>query len=162
MTRIHVSSYIHARREDVFDFVSDHEGFLRGPGIKSCKVTTPGKGDRNGLGALREVRGGGIRFVEEITVFDRPSRYDYVIRECTLPIVHEGGRLSFFERGDGTEIDWVSDFSVPIPIAGGALGRIAALQLTEAFTRLLLRAKAALEGDRAAKTEAGERAEAAR
>ena len=87
MAEIHVNMYIHAPRDAVFARVSDHERFLRGKGVKSCRVTRDGAGDRNGLGCLREIHTStGIKFVEEITHFEAPARYDYLIRECTAPI----------------------------------------------------------------------------
>lgn len=145
MAEIRISAYIHAPREDVFAYVSDHERFLQGGAIKSCRVTKPGAGDRNGLGALREVLGRGIRFVEEVTHFEPPARYDYLIRECNLPIDHEGGSLRLIERGDGTEIEWVTRFTIPVPLLGKALAQISVLQLTDQFNKLLLRTKRDLE-----------------
>ena len=145
MAEVRVNVYVHAKRDDVFALVSDHEKFIRGGLVRSCTVVTEGTDDRNGLGCMREIVTPGIRFVEEITVFQRPSRFDYLIRETNLPIHHEGGSLRFHERGPGTEIDWVSLFSIPVPLLGGALARLAATNLTAAFTQLLLNAKSELE-----------------
>lgn len=146
MPAIHVNVYVHAPRPEVFARVSDHERFLRGDGIKSCRVTRSGTEERNGLGCIREIRSdSGVHFVEEITHFESPNRYDYLIRQCNLPITHEGGSLRFIERGDGTEIDWVSTFSVRVPLLGTALEKVAVLPLTDQFTRLLLVVKQELE-----------------
>jgi uncharacterized protein YndB with AHSA1/START domain len=146
MEEIHVSAYIHASVERVFDAVSDHESFLRtGDGLRTT-ITRPGTSERNGLGCLREVRNGRlIRFVEEVTGWERPASFEYQIRESTLPIRHHGGRLRFTARGAGTEIEWTSRFEVPVPLLGRALGPVARQTLTTAFTDLLLAAKLRLE-----------------
>ena len=48
------------------------------PGMRA-RVVRPGATERNGLGAQREVVAGPVRFLEDVTRFDRPSGYDYRI-----------------------------------------------------------------------------------
>src|SRR5689334_11513186 len=61
MYHIHVTLTIQAEPEKVFAFVSDHERFLRGPGVR-CRLVTPGRENRNGVGAVREVTATGSVF----------------------------------------------------------------------------------------------------
>ncbi|AUX28016.1 MULTISPECIES: SRPBCC family protein [Sorangium] len=146
MAEVHVNVYIHAPVERVFDAVADHESFLRSGDGTHTKLIRPGLTERNGLGALREVRvGKRIRYVEEITAFERPSSFDYQILESTQPLQHHGSRLRFTSRGDGTEVDWTSRFDVPVPLVGDLLGSLARRLFTAAFTELLLAEKARLE-----------------
>ena len=65
--------------------------------------------------------------------------------ECTLPIRHDGGTLEFHQRGGGTEVDWTSRFTIPIPFLGETLARVATRNAVEQFTQLLLNAKRELE-----------------
>ena len=146
MAEVRINAFINAKRDDAFDLISDHERFLSGGAIESCRVVTPGSGHKNGLGCFREVRTTtGVRFIEEITRFDGPERYDYVIRECTLPIAHDGGSVRLIDRSGGTEVDWVTRFLVPVPLLGGAMAQLASMILTTEFNRLVLEAKRMLE-----------------
>ncbi|MDD9968922.1 MAG: SRPBCC family protein, partial [Myxococcales bacterium] len=88
-----------------FATVSDHEGFVRMPGVRT-RILRAGDSDRCGLGCLREVRAfPGLRFVEEITAWSPPTTFEYRIRESTLPLLHEGSRLELRGQGDGTEVE---------------------------------------------------------
>ncbi|MDC0680092.1 SRPBCC family protein [Sorangium atrum] len=146
MEEVHVNVYIHAPVERVFDAVADHERFLRSGDGTHTKVVRPGLTEHNGLGALREVRvGKRIRYVEEITAFERPCSFDYQIVESTQPLRHQGSRLRFTPRGEGTEIDWTSRFDIPLPLVGKPLGSLARRMFIAAFTELLLAEKARLE-----------------
>ncbi|XXX77227.1 SRPBCC family protein [Sorangium sp. So ce134] len=146
MEEVHVNVYIHAPVERVFDAVADHESFLRSADGTHTKVIRPGLTERNGLGALREVRAGKrIRYVEEITAFERPASFDYQILESTQPLRHHGSRLRFTARGDGTEVDWTSRFEIPVPLVGNPLGSLARRLFIAVFTDLLLAEKARLE-----------------
>ena len=62
-----------------------------------------------------------------------------------MPIRHEGSRLSFTEVGGGTDVQWSSRFSIPVPILGGLLGAAAERLYSKAFTALLATAKVELE-----------------
>jgi uncharacterized protein YndB with AHSA1/START domain len=150
MEQIHVNVYIHAPVERVFDAVSDHEGFLRSEDGTRTTLLRPGTTERNGLGALREVRvGRRVRYVEEITAFARPTSFSYQIIESRPPLKHHGSQMRFTPRGEGTEIDWTGRFELTVPLVGRALGPITRRMLTAAFTELLLAAKARLEAERA-------------
>lgn len=151
MEQLHVNVYIHAPVARVFDAVSDHEGFLRSEDGTSTKLLRPGAAERNGLGALREVRvGRRIRYVEEITAFARPASFAYQIIESTQPLRHYGSEMRFTPRGEGTEINWTARFEIPVPLLGGPLGGLSRRMLTAALTELLLAAKARLEAERPA------------
>ena len=78
-----------------------------------------------------------LRFEEEITAFERPTRMDYVIRKVNLPIEHEGGTIELSPAGAGTRVLWRSTFHVNIPVAGGAVGWLLAAALRRGFIRLL-------------------------
>jgi uncharacterized protein YndB with AHSA1/START domain len=143
MQPIQAKVFFNAPIERVFEAVSDHERFFTGGRIESCRVIQPGREEKNGLGALREVIAASVRYVEEITVFERPNRLAYQIRECNRPIRHEGSQLDFVARGEGTEVTWTARFAVP-----GLLGPLVTWlwrkALTREFQRLLVQAKGKL------------------
>ena len=160
MYEIHVSIEIAALRAQVFEAIADHERFLAGPGM-SCRLTVEGSEDRNGLGAVREVAAAPFTFTEEITRFEPPHRFDYVIRKLVrgadrrVPLRHEGGWVELTEHGGATRVDWYSRFELEIPLVGWLIARIAARSTRKAFARLLARAKSRLEDVEADKARAG-------
>lgn len=84
-------------------------------------------------GAVREVVGIGTWFREEITAYDRPHSYSYVIIRSVPPFKHDGGTLTFTASAgtdQGTHVDWLTNYTHPV-WAGG--------KLLEALTRRLLR-----------------------
>src|SRR5438067_11965988 len=101
--RVHV--HIEAPVEQVFDAVSDHESFLRSEGGVGARVVRAGEPERNGLGCLREVRAGRrVRYVGEITAWERPLAFEYMIRGTSLPPRHAGSGPTFPAPGPGTDV----------------------------------------------------------
>jgi hypothetical protein len=146
MRSVQVNVHINAPIERVFETISDHEQFLRSADGTRTKLLQEGSAERNGLGCIREVSvGKRAWYVEEITAWNRPASFEYTIRRASMPIRHEGSRLSFTEIGGGTDVQWSSRFSIPIPILGGLLGAAAEKLYSKAFAALLATAKAQLE-----------------
>jgi len=145
---VRVVVQVNAPVERVFDAVSDHETFLRTDDGTITKIVRPGDSERNGLGCLREVRAGVRgRYLEEITAWERPTSFEYQIRETSLPLRHFGSRIVFTAKGSATEVEWTSRFEIRIPILGRFLVRKAERGFTKVFTNLLLAAKSRLEKD---------------
>src|SRR5207245_960089 len=112
-----------------------------------ARVVRAGEPERNGLGCLREVRvGRRVRYVEEITAWQRPSAFEYMIHETSLPLRHAGSRLTFTPHGSGTNVEWTSRFEITVPILGRLLGVRARRIYAASFKGLLLVAKVRLEG----------------
>lgn len=151
MYEIHVRQTIAAPIDRVFEAVSDHERFFTGPAIDECRLVTEGPEERNGVGAFRKIRTGGFVFTEEIVRFERPDRFDYIIRELldrkgrAPPVEHELGWVVFSEADGGTRIEWRSRFRVTTPVLGFVLERIVGAKTARAFTKLLELAKERLE-----------------
>jgi hypothetical protein len=133
--------------ERVFDAVSDHESVLR-DGRTKTRVVRPGAADRNGLGCMREVTVGGRgKILEEITLWERPTRFDYAIRQAPIPVRHEAGSMRFVANGSGTDVEWTSRFTIPVPIVGGLFGKLAGSAFSRVFRTFLTAARARLEGN---------------
>jgi hypothetical protein len=149
MAKVLVRASIEHPIVDVFALVSDHEKFLSGVSGTTTKILKAGAEERNGLGCLREVRvGDRVRYVEEITQWQPPTSFEYVIREASIPIRHYGSRLDFTARQQSTDVAWQSHFDVPIPIIGWAAGLLMKRRYEAAFSAMLSQARVILEGGR--------------
>jgi Polyketide cyclase / dehydrase and lipid transport len=146
MHEVQVNIHINAPIEQVFETISDHQQFLSSADGTVTTLLQEGKSERNGLGCIRQVKvGRRAWYVEEITAWERPIHFEYTIRKASMPIRHEVSRLSFTAANGGTDVQWSSRFSIPIPIVGLFLGAKAVNLYTKAFGALLKAAKAQLE-----------------
>jgi hypothetical protein len=99
MAKVLVRTSIERPVSDVFALVSDHENFLSGFSGTTTRIIKAGAAVPNGLGCLREVRvGDRVRYVEEITQWEPPNSFEYLIREASIPIRPFGSRLDFTTR----------------------------------------------------------------
>lgn len=137
MAEIYLAKRLEAPIETVFEGLSDHAGYIRFRGFTTAELMREGELERNGVGALRKLATGPLRFIEAITVFERPTRMDYVIREVNIPLEHQGGTILLSAAGGATEIRWRSTFTMPLPVIGRPLAGLTAAALKRGFSRLL-------------------------
>ncbi len=128
MVEIHLERTIAAPVEQVFDWLADPANLAAAPLV--LKAGYAKDSSAPGAGAVREVIAVGTRFREEITAYDRPRSYSYLIVAAFPPFNHEGGTLTFTPSGDRTHVDWLTTYTHPAR-AGG--------KLMEAVSRPLLR-----------------------
>ncbi|MCV7077012.1 SRPBCC family protein [Mycobacterium szulgai] len=128
MVEIHLERTIAAPVEEVFDWLVDPVNLTAAPLV--LKAAYAKDSSPPGAGAVREVTCVGPRFRERITAYDRPRSYSYLIVESFPPFNHQGGTLTFIPSGDGTRVEWQTEYTHPAR-AGG--------KLLEAVTRPLLR-----------------------
>jgi uncharacterized protein YndB with AHSA1/START domain len=138
MVEIRVERTIAAPVEQVFDWLADPANLAAAP--LTLKAGYAKDSPTPGVGAVREVTAVGAWFREEITAYDRPRSYSYLIIRSFPPFNHEGGTLTFTAStftasgtasGEGTRVEWLSNYTHPVQ-AGG--------KLLEAVTYRLLRA----------------------
>ena len=137
MPTVQVERTIAAPIEQVFDLLTDHANYAQFPGLTHSELAREGETDANGVGALRKISAGPIRFEEEITAFERPARMDYVIREVNVSMEHEGGTMRFESTDAGTHVTWRSTFTFTTPAVGGLLGGAGAPAIRLSFARIL-------------------------
>lgn len=137
MQTVTVTRTIKAPIDKVFELLSDHANYKSFGGLKDSRLTREGKTEKNGVGALRLIDAGPLWFEEEITVFERPTRMDYVIRRSRPPIDHQGGSVRLKETAAGTEVVWTSTLRFKIPLIGNLLTKLAAPQLGKSFGGML-------------------------
>jgi hypothetical protein len=86
---------------------------------------------------LRRLVASGLRFDEEITGFERPTRMDYLIRDVNIPLEHEGGSIRLEPAREGTRVRWTSTFTMPLPVVGAPMAALGAVAIKRGFRRLL-------------------------
>lgn len=137
MSTVHVEKTIAAPIDRVFELISDHAGYSRFPGIQGSELVREGDTERNGLGAVRRIKGRPLLFEERITVFERPTRMDYLITAVNAPMSHDGGSMVLSEVGEGTHVDWTSSWGYTLPVIGPALGAVLVPGVRRSFRRVL-------------------------
>ena len=137
MKTITVTRTIPAPIEKVFDLLADHANYKKHFGVKESKLLKEGKPDKNGLGAVRYIDAGPMNFEEEVTFYDRPRGYDYLITKCSAPLEHKGGQIRLESVGNATKVTWTSVMRVKVPLVGGLLTRILAGKIGQAFGSML-------------------------
>ena len=140
MPTVKVTRTVHAPIDEVFELLTDHANYEQFRGVRASKLVQAGQPEPNGLGAMRVIDIGPIRFEEEITAFERPTRMDYVIRRINFPLEHEGGSMRFESVADGTRVDWVSTFHISVPRVGGILGGAGTPSIRLGFISMLSQA----------------------
>ncbi len=144
MVQLHVEKTIPAPPERVFDWLAEPSNLAAAPLVLRAgwaKNSRP-----PGVGALREVIGTGMWFREEITAYDPPRSYSYLIVASVPAFDHDGGTITLTPNGNGTHVDWVSTYTHPIRGGGAAMEAVSSRLLPWNFRAILDRCARALEG----------------
>jgi uncharacterized protein YndB with AHSA1/START domain len=143
MVELHVQRTIAAPPEQVFDWLADPAGLKAAPLVlrSAYKKSAPGPGK----GAVRQVIGAGTWFREEITAYDPPRSYSYLILSSFPPLEHEGGTLTCTPTAGGTHVDWVSRYTHPRWVGGKLLEPVTHRLLGASFESILAGCAKALE-----------------
>ena len=139
MRTVRVQRTIAAPRERVFEVLSDHANYDRFRGIRDSVLLRKGDPPPNGLGALRRVLIGplkALKMEEEVTLYEEPSRFDYLIVQINVPFDHQGGSIRLTEVEGGTRAEWLSTFRVRSLLAP-IIERAWSLALGRGFRRVL-------------------------
>lgn len=137
MRTITVQHTIAAAPEKIFDLLADHANYKQFPGVTASRLLQPGKRDKNGIGAVRQIDVGRARFVELITRYKRPTRLDYRIVKSFPPVEHKGGSISLEAAAGGTVVTWTSTIRLKVPVIGGLLTPLLTAQLSKGFLHTL-------------------------
>jgi uncharacterized protein YndB with AHSA1/START domain len=143
MAELRVERTIAAPVEKVFDWLADPASLTAAPPVVSAGWAKGSSGP--GKGAVRRVIGLGTWFREEITDYDPPRSYSYLILRSFPPFEHEGGTLTFTPRGDGTHVDWLTRFTHPAHAGGKLLEPVSSRLLRSSFSAVLAGCAKALE-----------------
>jgi len=135
MVQIRVERTIPAPTERVFDWLADPANLAAAPLVLKAGYAKDSPG--HGAGAVREVVGVGTWFREEITAYDRPHSYSYLIVRSFPPFNHEGGTLTFTASGDVTRVDWLTNYTHPAWAGGKLLEALSYRLLRSSFLAIL-------------------------
>jgi len=137
MRSIDVTRTIPAAPEPIFDLLAGHANYDQFRAVSASELVTEGDPPPNGVGALRRIRVQVLRFEEEITAYERPTRLDYLIVKLNVPFDHLGGSITLTPDGDATRVEWRSSFTVPTPVVGGLAELAWQPLLARGFRRVL-------------------------
>jgi len=115
---IKLQQFFAAPRVVVFRHFADHDNFGRLWWPARCKVLRRGETEEpGGIGSVREMRIGTIRFQETITAFDPPQRIEYRVTSGG-PFKNHVGQMEFSEVPGGTQLDYQIEFDSRWPLVG--------------------------------------------
>lgn len=141
MFKIKVECTIKKPIDEVFEALSDHASYGLFKAVGVAKLVTEGDDERNGVGALRTIQTGPVKFWERITAFERPTHMQYQIEKARpIKMQHDKGIIDLKDLGDdSTQVTWVSEgrLLVPLPLIGRLLGRKMQKQGAIGFSSIL-------------------------
>lgn len=135
MVQLHVERTIAAPQDRVFDWLADPASLTAAPLV--LKATWEGGAAAPRAGAVRTVLGLGMWFREEITAYQPPHEYSYLILKSFPAFEHDGGTLTFTPIGDQTRVDWVTSYTHPRWTGGKAFEKVSTPLLRMSFEAVL-------------------------
>jgi len=149
-----VDCFIPAPIQQVFELITDHGHYDQFDSVAKSRLLKEGSINQNGLGAIRELKVSSIRFIEAISAYEVPSRFEYQVLECYMcfgnsakeirfPLVHQKGQVTLKEHDGGTTIYWLSEYTVALPF-GHTIAKLMQPLVERAFGRILQDCKMAL------------------
>jgi hypothetical protein len=120
--------------EAIFDALTDHGNYKNISPLRISELVRPGDTEPNGVGALRRMGLIGPTQTEEVTVFERPTRFGYRLRSG-LPVRDHTGTVELAQTGTGTHITYTVRSTPSLPIPG--LGLVMGIILREGISGLL-------------------------
>lgn len=101
--------------ETVFDVLTDHQNYSRLTPLRSSTLERRGAPEPNGVGAIRVLRLAGPPIREEVTSFQRPTRFAYRMLSGA-PVKDHTGTVELSTRGGHTDLLWRVETTPRIPV----------------------------------------------
>lgn len=101
--------------ETVFDVLTDHRSYARLTPLRSSTLEQEGTPHPNGVGAIRVLKLAGPPIREEVTSFERPTRFAYRALSG-IPAKHHAGTVELSTAGGDTALVWKVDSTPRIPV----------------------------------------------
>jgi uncharacterized protein YndB with AHSA1/START domain len=98
-----------------------------------------------GVGAQRDALALGMWLREEITAYDPPRSYSYLIVRSFPAMKHHGGTLTLTPTTDGTHVEWVTSLTFPLRSGGKLSEAVTAPMFRSGFDAILAGCAEALE-----------------
>ena len=121
-----IKRVMHAPPSYVFDSIADPALLAElTRAVRRVTLLREGAPVPFGTGALRRVDLGPMFLEEEVTGYDRPRRFDYIIRRARPPLDHRGGTLAVEPApGGGSRVTWSTSFAAGVPLTGPVIGAV--------------------------------------
>jgi len=147
MATAKVHCFIPAPSQQVFELITDHGHYDQLDSVALSNLLKEGSSNRNGLGAIRELKVASVRFIELISAYQSPSQFEYKVQQCYLcignngmeirfPLVHQKGQITLEEQDGGTNVYWLSQFTVALPF-GHQIAKLMRPFVERGFSRIL-------------------------
>ncbi|MFI5511233.1 SRPBCC family protein [Mycobacterium sp. NPDC051804] len=143
MIQLRVERTIAAPAEAVFAWVADPVNLTASPLI--FKAGWSKGSPEPGVGALRDALALGMWLREEITAYDPPRSYSYLIVRSFPAMDHDGGTLTLTPSGGGTHVEWVTSLTFPLRGGGKVSEAVTAPLFKSGFEAILAGCAKALE-----------------
>lgn len=148
MPTIVVERRIAASPQQVFAWLENAHNYTAAPLCLWERRGRDGRESDYGTGAVRYVVGVGAWFKEEITRYDAPHSFDYLITASVPKFAHDGGTVSVAATDDGgSQVTWNTTYRHPWWSGGKPLAWVTEWMLRSSFEGILRAADRALTGD---------------
>jgi hypothetical protein len=119
MASFTLTKTVDAPPEVVFDVITDHRGYADISPIRRVDMEREGDPAPNGLGAIRVLHLAGPPLREEITVYERPTTFEYRILSGA-PLRGHVGHVTLERIAGGTLVTYRIDGTPAPPVVGHA------------------------------------------
>lgn len=106
---------IAAPPEIVFDVLTDHRSYENLTPLRSSTLEREGSAEVNGVGAIRRLTLAGPPIREEVTEYERPTRFAYRALSG-VPAKEHTGTVQLGAGGRGTSLTWRVDSTPKLPL----------------------------------------------
>ena len=137
---------IEAPIENTWAIVANHERMASWVGFDRVTITRSGTPDRNGYGAVRQMKGLPGEVQEEVLAWNPPHGYRYRVTQGSPFVCHQG-EVRLEPVGQATELVWTIRFRPRLPGTGALLRWILGAAVRKALRERL---KPLVEGEGAA------------
>ena len=144
MIQLRVERTVAASAEDVFAWLADPVNLTASPLI--FKAGWSKDSPQPGVGARRDALAVGMWLREEITAYDPPRSYSYLIVRSFPVMNHDGGTLTLTPTTHGTHVEWVTSLTFPLRGGGKVAEAVTAPLFRSGFDAILAGCAQALEG----------------
>jgi uncharacterized protein YndB with AHSA1/START domain len=119
MASFTLTKTVDAPPEAVFDVITDHRGYSDITPVRRVDLEREGEPAPNGVGAIRVLHAAGPPMREEITVYERPTRFAYKILSGA-PVRDHLGQVTLEPIAGGTLVTYRIDATPAVPVVGRA------------------------------------------
>jgi uncharacterized protein YndB with AHSA1/START domain len=118
MAKFTLQTTVRAPLETVFDVLTDHRGYPSITPIRSVTLEQEGDPAPNGVGAIRALRAVGPAIREQVTEYERPTRFAYKMLSGA-PVRDHTGTVTLTSQGNDTYMVYEVE---SYPVLPGVLG----------------------------------------